>query len=141
MQWDQGPQAGFTTGRPWLKIPPSANQRNVGNQSGDPSSILNFYKQLIRFRRDSPALLDGDYTSIGDDHYVYAYRRRTPAQTLLVALNMSNANRSLQLRSEMAGASGLRVAISTRPSSVNQIVKEELNLAPFEAVVLEFQTK
>jgi alpha-glucosidase len=79
MQWDAGRHAGFTTGAPWLPVPPSARERNVAAQRADASSLLNFYKRLIALRRRSPALLDGDYEAVGDDPHVYAYLRRAPA--------------------------------------------------------------
>jgi alpha-glucosidase len=142
MQWDASPQAGFTTGQPWLKIPPGAMTRNVAMQAGDSASMLNFYRRLIRLRRRSPALLDGDYTSINDDPRVFLYRRRTSAQTMLIALNMSNQNQTLQRNSLVTDkASRLRVVLSNQPHAAPQVIKDELRLAPFEAMVLEAQSK
>src|ERR1051325_6999863 len=142
MQWDGGPQAGFTSGRPWLKVPPSAAQTNVAKQAVEPSSILNFYRRLIALRRRSPALLDADYASIGNDPHIFAYRRRSPSQTMLVALNMSDESRSLPMDKSIAGErSSLRVVFSNRPASERQEVKETQRLAPFEAVIMEARTK
>lgn len=138
MQWDGSLHAGFTTGQPWLKIPPSAAQRNVALQAADPNSILNFYQRAIRLRRRSPALLDGDYASLGADPKIFAYRRRSIAQTMIVALNMSGESRTLRLdKATLGAAARLRVVISNRAASENQVIKEELSLAPYEAVVLE----
>ncbi|HEY0100419.1 MAG TPA: alpha-amylase family glycosyl hydrolase [Pyrinomonadaceae bacterium] len=138
MQWDATAHAGFTTGVPWLPVPPSARTRNVVAQTADGSSLLNFYKQLIRLRRRSPALLDGDYRSIGADPHVYAYLRRAPGQTVLVALNMSADNRTFQLGDAApAKASALRVRLSNAARTGERISGRELRLAPFEAVVLE----
>jgi alpha-glucosidase len=142
MQWDASAQAGFTTGQPWLKIPPSASQRNVAVETRDESSILNFYQSLIRLRRRSPALLDGDYMSVGDDPNIFAYRRRTQAQTFFVALNMSGENRTLHLdKGMLGGASVLRVVLNNQPVATNQPISKELLLAPFEAVILEARAK
>jgi trehalose-6-phosphate hydrolase len=41
MQWDDSPQAGFTTGTPWIKVDERYPEINVQNQLGDPDSILN----------------------------------------------------------------------------------------------------
>jgi alpha-glucosidase len=142
MQWDATAQAGFTTGRPWLKIPATASERNVASQERDSSSILNFYRRLIALRRRSPALLDGDYLSMGSDPQIFAYRRRTPAQTMLVALNMSGESRSLPLDKKALGtAEGWRVVFSNRAASEGSEVRESLQLAPFEAVILETRTR
>lgn len=142
MQWDATAQAGFTTGRPWLKIPATAGERNVAVEDGDASSILNFYRRLISLRRRSPALLDGDYLSMGNDPHVFAYRRRTSAQTMLVALNMSGESRSLPLDAKAMGpAGGWRVVFSNRAATKGSEVKESLQLAPFEAVIVEANRK
>jgi alpha-glucosidase len=142
MQWDASRQAGFTTGRPWLKIPPTATERNVARQAADPSSILNFYRRLIALRRRSPALLDGDYLNLGNDPHIFAYRRRTPSQTMIVALNMSAESRSLPIDANaLGGAKGLRVVFSNQSAPQSLEVREALRLAPFEATILEATAK
>ena len=56
MQWDSSPQAGFTTGRPWLPIARSAASVNVAEERDDPRSILTLYHRLIRLRRAEETL-------------------------------------------------------------------------------------
>ena len=142
MQWDAGLHAGFTTGTPWLPVPPSARTKNVAMQSGDPSSLLNFYKRLIALRRASPALLDGDYAAVGNGPHVYAYLRHTSGQRMLVALNMSARPQSLPLGSELKGGGARpRLRLSNLPVKGKKLVGDELLLAPFEAVILEFQAE
>lgn len=142
MQWDASAGAGFTTGAPWLPIPPSARERNVAVESGDPTSLLNFYRRLIQLRRRSPALLDGDYASIGADPHIFAYRRRARGQTIIVALNMSSESRSFRLSPDsIGGASRLGVVLSSRPSGGQRTVGGEISLAPFEALILEPRTR
>jgi alpha-glucosidase len=133
MQWNDEPNAGFTTGTPWLRLPPGATRHTVEKASADPDSILNFYKRAIALRRLSPALLDGDYASIGDDPSVFAYRRRSPRQTMIVALNMSGERRTLKV----AEARQLREALSNLRKHERAIEGSEISLAPYEAVVLE----
>jgi len=143
MQWDAGRHAGFTTGEPWLPVPPSARAKNVAAQRADPASLLNFYKRLIALRRRSPALLDGDYAAVGADPHVYAYLRRAPGQTAVVALNMSAERRALALPPPpRTGPPAYAVALSSRPSPGHRRgVAGELSLAPFEAVILTARTR
>jgi glycosidase len=142
MQWDASANAGFTSGTPWLKVPPSARTRNVAAQASDPSSILSFYQRMIALRRKSPALLDGDYMAVGTDPHVYAYLRRAPGQTMLVALNMSAESRTLSLDEAIAGdASGISLRLSNQPRATQRIDGRRLQLAPFESVVLEIRTR
>jgi alpha-glucosidase len=141
MQWTSGRNAGFTTAaKPWLPVPPTAAIRNVETESRDPRSVLNFYKRAIALRRASPALLDGTYSAIGNDPNVFAYRRRAPGQTMIVALNMSNAPRVLDLDASDVGGQDvvLREAISNQrvvPKSAPLI--GHVTLAPFEAAAFE----
>src|SRR5262249_56771125 len=44
MQWNSGPNGGFTNGKPWLPVPESAKTHNVEMESKDPQSVLLFYK-------------------------------------------------------------------------------------------------
>jgi glycosidase len=143
MQWDASAHAGFTTGTPWLPVPPSARTTNVAAQAANNSSLLNFYKQMIRLRRQSPALLDGDYAAFGNSPHVYAYVRRTQGQTMLVALNMSAENRTLPLDAAALGRTpNLRVRLSNGARVAATIKNgQPLQLAPFEAVVLELTAR
>ena len=145
MQWTSGRNAGFSSAeKTWLPVPPTAEKRNVETMSKDPNSVLNFYKQAMRLRRASPALVDGDYTAIGDDPHVYAYRRRTPRHTMIVALNMSNQPRTLKLSAKDLGGEGkrLRVAISNLTHDRQQTVDAgQVTLAPYESAAFEVTEK
>ena len=141
MQWTSGRNAGFSlAAMTWLPVPSTAATRNVETMAKDPNSVLNFYKQAIRLRRASPALLDGEYSAIGEDPNVFAYRRQTPNQTMVVALNMSAEPQTLKLNAEDLGGEGkkLRVAISNLTRSERQIVDiGQVTLGPYEAIALE----
>jgi alpha-glucosidase len=90
MQWNDKPNAGFTTGVPWLPVPVSYQTHNVEAEKKDPNSILNFYKNLLALRHTNPALLEGDYVAVNqDDPNVYSYLRRYKDQAVLVVLNLS----------------------------------------------------
>jgi len=51
MQWEAGPAAGFTTGRPWLPLPASVATHNVAAETRDPGSVLVYYRKLLALRR------------------------------------------------------------------------------------------
>ena len=55
MQWNASANAGFTTGTPWLPVPPSAKTTNVKAEESDPDSLLAWYKALIRLKKTVPA--------------------------------------------------------------------------------------
>ena len=63
MQWDSSKNHGFTnTNEPWIKYGISANVFNVEKQKNDPNSILSFYKEIIRLRKNdlNDFLVEGD---------------------------------------------------------------------------------
>ena len=61
VQWTGGPNAGFTTGKPWFYVNPNYTYINAEAESKDPLSILNFYRRCLRLRKRSRTLLFGTY--------------------------------------------------------------------------------
>jgi alpha-glucosidase len=97
MQWNDSPQAGFSTSKPWLPVHPNYLQRNVTAQQADPDSLFNFTKKLLRLRKDIPALRHGEFIPMKTPHGVLGYLRRMGKQFVLVAMNFSNRNVKFQL--------------------------------------------
>ncbi len=142
MQWANAPRGGFCPPGvdPWLPVNPNYAQGvNVADQDGDPASLLNFYRRALRVRRDTPALMEGEYVLLAPKAQGYlAFLRRTEDQTCLVVLNFSE--RRLALR----GAGEARVLLSSRdageytaPSSTLRAGTERV-IQPYEGVVLEW---
>ncbi len=85
MQWDDSPNAGFTSGRPWFFVNGNYREINVKAEEADPDSLLNFYRRLLSFRKNSPAVLRGEYREyMPRDRHFYVYERRRFEQRLLV---------------------------------------------------------
>ena len=98
MPWLPGAGAGFTTGRPWLRLGPDSATRNVEVQRNDPGSVLSFYRRLIALRAATPALQIGafrPYPGGADD--LVAYTRETEDQTVLVLINVARGPLSVAL--------------------------------------------
>ncbi|NLZ66626.1 MAG: alpha-glucosidase [Clostridiaceae bacterium] len=75
MQWSDEPNAGFTTGKPWLGINRNYKQINVKSEKLDAESILQFYQRIIRFRKKSKAMRCGDFRELHRRGSVYAFER------------------------------------------------------------------
>ena len=91
MQWDDSPNAGFTTGTPWLQVNPNYTRINAAAQERDPASILHFYRALIALRKEHPALSRGDFAQVATGSpTLLAYRRTHARETLLTVLNFSS---------------------------------------------------
>ncbi len=112
MPWDASPNAGFTTGDPWLPINPDWPTRNVAAQNDDPGSMLNLYRFLLALRKSTPALSIGSYEAAEADEDVLAYERRCEGDRLLVMLNLSAQPRRLILPS---GTRPVDILASTLP--------------------------
>ena len=59
MQWDASRNAGFTSGTPWLPVPPSAKEINVAAEKDDPNSLFSWYQSLIRLKKTVPSFDHG----------------------------------------------------------------------------------
>ncbi|HEV7810872.1 MAG TPA: alpha-glucosidase, partial [Candidatus Limnocylindrales bacterium] len=139
MQWTSAPGAGFTTGRPWLRLAPDAAARNVEDQLPDLESVLSCYRRILAFRRSAPALQRGamERLDAGVDD-VLAWRRSGEGQDLLAIVNFVPAERVVDVTA-IAGPNGrrwvARVGSSRNPAGPDDAGR--LRLGPDEAVVLE----
>jgi oligo-1,6-glucosidase len=87
-QWDSSPDAGFTSGTPWLKVNPNCATINVAAEENDPNSVLNYFRKLIKLRKDDITLVYGQYELLDKDNPdVYAFTRKLNNETILVVLN------------------------------------------------------
>ncbi|CAM2900688.1 alpha-glucosidase [Paenibacillus sediminis] len=88
MQWNDQPNAGFTTGTPWLKVNPNYVDINAEKAMQDPNSIFHYYKKLIELRKQNPVMVYGDYELLLEDNeFIYAYTRTLDDEKWLITLN------------------------------------------------------
>jgi len=108
MQWDDGPNAGFTTGTPFLALAPEHETRNVGAELADEGSLLRHYQRLIRLRNETPALRTGTYRSLRAPNVrTYLFWRRHPDGDRLVVAHFGKEGASdltVELPEAWAGA-------------------------------------
>ncbi|PWJ20404.1 alpha-amylase family glycosyl hydrolase [Jannaschia seohaensis] len=100
LAWEIGPIAGFTTGDPWLRID-ALPEMTVARQAEDSASMLSLHRDLIRLRRDIPALSLGDYETVRADEKLLLYRRSHGAQVCAVALTFSEETTDLPVRGDL----------------------------------------
>jgi oligo-1,6-glucosidase len=90
MQWDAGPNAGFTTGTPWLPVHPDHVTVNAAAQRDDPDSVFAHYRRLADLRHSEPAVVSGSFAMLLPEHpQLYAYARVLGQTELLVLVNVS----------------------------------------------------
>jgi oligo-1,6-glucosidase len=108
MQWDDSPQAGFTTGTPWMQVNPNYTEINAAAQTGDPDSVFSFYKELIRLRHEMEVIVYGSYDLLlPEDENLYVYTRTYGDEKLLIVCNFSEKEQAFAVPEEFAGAEKL----------------------------------
>ena len=86
MVWDASAQGGFTSGTPWLPVKAPQLARNVASQSGVAGSVLESYRAMITFRRNTDALMTGRTRFFDLPEPVLAFMR---GDDLLCVFNLS----------------------------------------------------
>ena len=102
MQWSHEKEAGFTTGKPWLKVNPNYTEINVEDQLNDEDSVLHFYKKLIALRKSEAyreTLIFGRFVPAFDaDEDVFAfYRESESGDRIFIAANFGKEEKMLTL--------------------------------------------
>jgi glycosidase len=104
MQWDGSSGRGFTSGKPWVAF--AEDKANVADQIGVDGSMLETYRGLIKVRRSSLALTRGAYREVpANSVAVFAFLREDPAEKVLVAVNFSANDTTVELDLKSVGIS------------------------------------
>ncbi|MDO8472074.1 MAG: alpha-amylase family glycosyl hydrolase [bacterium] len=90
MPWTVEVGAGFSDQAPWLPLVNDWRRVNVATEQNDPSSFWSLYRQLIRTRRQEPALSGGRYQlRKAGNKAVLAFERVIEQERLLILANFS----------------------------------------------------
>ena len=132
MQWSTTPNAGFTTGEPWLVVNPNYREINAGDQVGRDDSVFACYRALIRLRKELPVLTNGTYEPLLEENrQLFAYRRDDGEHRLLVVCNFFGEAVPDPLTEEEKGG---RLLLS----SYTEAGEDPKMLRPYEARMLLF---
>ncbi|WP_207578081.1 alpha,alpha-phosphotrehalase [Listeria seeligeri] len=131
MQWDNTENAGFTTGKPWLKVAENANEINVQQALQTKTSIFYFYQKLIALRKEYPVIQNGDYKpALTDEGSIIAYSRSLEDSKLLSIHNFASEKQILTLPSEFSNA---KILLSNYP---REELTSTIELSPYETLTL-----
>jgi alpha-glucosidase len=133
MQWSAAPNAGFTTGVPWLPLSDDFERINVECESRDLDSMLALYRRLIALRRQEPALVVGSYRPVVAEPEVVAYVREHAGRRWLVALNLSSTEKQLSL--DAADGQG-EIVVATERKREGERLGSEIRLAADDGLVI-----
>lgn len=135
MQWSSEDMAGFTTSSsPWLKVNPNYTKINVADQLNDQNSILNFYKQLIRLRKEYEVFVYGTYELLLADHpTLFVYKRVLGERQALVVNNFSDQTEEFKFPADIAFKTSQLVL--SNYNGVDQDLRATCMLKPYETRV------
>jgi oligo-1,6-glucosidase len=148
MPWDPSqPNAGFSTGTPWLKLNPSWREVNAAQAVADPDSVFHHYRRLIALRQQHPVMAEGHTTLLLPGHpQVYAVLRTLHTSVWLVVCNFSGSHQALPLARETDAIAGTLLLgnLPERPGTAEEratvaasrVSLQRLELAPWEALIL-----
>lgn len=101
MQWDSSPYAGFTSSKDgaWMRVHDLYPEINVAKQQSEPDSVLNFWKNMIKFRKEN-----GDIFIYGsfdifepDNEQTFVFAKKHGNKKALIALNFTNEEQTVTL--------------------------------------------
>ena len=134
MQWSSEENAGFTTGRPWIRMNPNYTKINAESERKDPDSVYHFYRRLIHMRKEYPVFVDGKFELLlPDDEQIFAYVRRDDDSQMLVCANFTGEPAECAISAEWKDA---QMLIHNYKDSAPEQTGECLRLRPYEAFIL-----
>jgi len=142
MQWSNNPNGGFSPFdvEPWLPVNPNFKDGiNAKDQQHNPNSLLNYYKHLLRVRKNTPALIEGEYIPLHNTAKDYfAFLRVSEGQTVLVILNFSESKLEIDFsRTKEIKDHTLNVLFSSAVRSSIAPNLKKLHIGAFEVFIAE----
>jgi alpha-glucosidase len=143
MQWNAGVDAGFSNAKKtWLPVGSDYKTINVAAEEKDPSSLLNYYKKMIRLRKENEQLRDGDFVLVDEsNNSVLSYLRKTKdGKAVLVSLNFTASPQTVKINLDGKGVSGkhARTLLASYDSGASNDISN-ISLPPFGSYVGEVQ--
>ena len=131
MQWNGSFNAGFSAGRPWLRLNSDYLDKNVDAQNKDRRSLLSFYRLLVWLRKKTKALTVGDIEFLESPNSIMAYRRSCGTQEVIVILNFSPKRQALQLSLVQEH----NVLLGTERDTGVKVLPGSLDIHPYEVLI------
>lgn len=133
MQWDNTPNAGFTTATPWIMVNPNYQTINAKEQLSREDSVFHYYQALIKLRKTYDIILYGTYELLlPDDPNLYIYTRTLAEEKLLVICNFTDQEQLFPLPS---GWNPEHMQLLIANYLTTKITEPNIPLHPYEARV------
>ncbi|GAA4275606.1 glycoside hydrolase family 13 protein [Aquimarina mytili] len=130
MQWNDEINGGFSKAYPWLKVNPNYKEINIAKQENDSDSVLNFYRNLLKIRKQHDVFVYGDFEELEfNNPDLYIYKKMYGTKKIIVLLNFSTTTHVANLNEEV------KELINNYDDLI--LKKGFIELMPYQGVVLE----
>ncbi|KAK5987570.1 Alpha-glucosidase [Cladobotryum mycophilum] len=135
MQWDAGPQAGFTTSdAPWMRVNDNYKEINAASQTGEPHSVYHTYRQVLGKRKEHKEIfVYGDFELVDEQNdKIFAYKRTAEGgASALVVCNFSVEEVDWAFEGKPS-----EVLFSPTGKALSDVNGGHIQLGPCEAIAL-----
>lgn len=98
VQWDSSEYAGFSTGKPWMRVNDNYKEVNAALQVHDENSLFNFWRRALEVRKKYKDVLiygDLDILDFGNQE-LFSYTKKRDGQMAYVVLNFTNQTQKFE---------------------------------------------
>lgn len=135
-QWNDSANAGFTKGKPWLKVNPDYKTINIEMEERNPDSALHYFRKMVKLRKSLPELVYGKYKLLEKNNLnVYAYTRTSGDRKVLVLLNFSDKTVIFDLPASI----GKPGSILINNLKDHCIIKNSFDLLPWQSLIVRLK--
>ncbi len=121
--WSDSENAGFTTGKPWLRITKDYRRYNAQDEAANPDSVLNFFKKAIALRKSTKTLVYGTFKTVYEKDNIYCYERELDGEKYYIELNLAP-----QTAERPISVDGMEAVLSTKSCAADKLRAFEGNV-------------
>ncbi|MBR5245957.1 MAG: alpha-glucosidase C-terminal domain-containing protein, partial [Clostridia bacterium] len=137
VQWDDSAYAGFSTVEPWFNLNPNYKEINVAQAEADENSILNYYRKLLKFRKEHEVVIYGDFKQYyQNSDKLFVYERTLDGEKALVVCSFSDKCVNFEAPAGYDLSKGELVLSNYR---LNPVTNNSFVTRPYEARVYYFK--
>jgi oligo-1,6-glucosidase len=133
-QWDSSENAGFTTGKPWLKVNENYKEINAKSQAGKENSVFSFYKKLVNLRKSEEfkdAVIYGKFESVLENYdNLFAFYREGSSKKLMLLANYQKEQQAIKLSKSYS-----KVLLNNCDEVIHE--EDKIILQGYQALILE----
>ena len=133
MQWNTSEHGGFSSDKAWLAVNQNYTHINVANQQNTDTSILSYYKKILKLRREHEIFYCADLVEIDENNpCVYAYEKKKDSEKIIVFLSFSSKDE--KIRYDFLPELDYHVMINNYENIQNNT--NEVKLKPYQSIII-----